>query len=312
MKRPSIEAWALLALLGLIWGASFMLTKIAVADLPPMTLVALRLAMAAAALSGVAAAMGARGPRGRRLWVYAAAAGVSGAVAPFWLISFAQIHIPSAVTGVLMAPMPLLSLGFAAIFVPGERFTALRVVGFGAGFVGVLILVGPAALEAAGSSEGGDLTLLAYAASLGAATCYAMNGIVVKRAEADDMFGFGAAILVTSAAIAAAIAGLTETPDLAAVEAQAWAATIALGLGATAAGQVLLMRIIALAGPPFFASVNYQVPLWAVVFGVAFLGEATPPGFWLALVLILSGLAAAQYGDAIGRRQGARSAPPRV
>ena len=56
----------------------------------------------------------------------------------------------------------------------------------------------------------------------------------------------------------------------------------------------MMLKIIQLAGPPFLSLVNYQVPLWAVVFGVAFLGETLPGSFWIALALILAGIAVAQ------------------
>ncbi|MEO1613533.1 MAG: DMT family transporter, partial [Pseudomonadota bacterium] len=235
---PSFLAWALLILLGIIWGSSFMLTNIAVREFPPMTLAALRLALAALLIGAVAMAAGARLPRSRRLWAFALASAIIGNVLPFWLISWSQQHIPSALSGLLMAPMPLISLLLAHFLVSGERMNLPRVIGFCAGFAGIVVLIGPGALALIGG--GGGLAQLGQLASLGAMLGYAVNGIVVKRAAAPDALGISVAILVLSALIAAPLAFALETPDFDAVSLEGWGTMIALGVGATATGQILL------------------------------------------------------------------------
>lgn len=299
---PGFLAWSLLILLGVIWGSSFMLTNIAVKELPPMTLAGLRLALAALLITVAARIAGARLPRNGRLWAFALASAIVGNVLPFWLISWSQQHIPSALSGLLMAPMPLISLMLAHFLVAGERMNLPRLIGFCAGFAGIVVLIGPGALKLIGG--GGDLALLGQLASLGAMLGYAVNGIVVKRAAAPDALGISVAILALSAGLALPLAFLLEEPEFGAVSIETWGAVVLLGVGATAAGQILLMKIIALAGPPFLASVNYQVPLWATVFGVALLGETLPAAFWIALALILAGLAIAQLGGRLPGRRG--------
>lgn len=280
-----------------------MLTNLAVRHVPPMTLAALRLALAAALLWTAARAMGARMPTLRihsRLFGFAIASAVLGNVLPFWLVSWSQQHIPSALTGLLMAPMPLVSLLLAHFLVAGERMTGARLAGFFAGLIGVVILIGGDGAALFG--EASPLFLLGQAASLGAMLCYALNGVVLKRAAAPDPLGISAVIMVVAALIAAPLAYAVDRPDLASLNGEAVILIIALGVGATALAQIILMKIIDLAGPPFLASVNYQVPLWATVFGVAFLGEALAREFWIALALILIGLAIAQFGGRVLRR----------
>ncbi|MEX2519855.1 MAG: DMT family transporter [Paracoccaceae bacterium] len=302
---PGGRAWALALLLGLIWGSSFMLTNMAVRDLPPLSLAALRLCFAALLLLGAAAAMGARLPgvdaKGRRLWVFAAGSGVFGTILPFWLISWAQIHVPSAMTGVLMAPMPLLSLVLSHFLITGQRMNALRIAGLLFGLLGVFLLIGPDAVGGAdghadGGVDGGGLMLLGQLASLGAMTCYALNGIAMMRAGPVDPLGMSAAVVGVAAIVALPLALWLEAPDLGAISLRTWALVGALGLGATALAQILIFAILALSSPPFLAAVNYQVPLWATVFGLVFLDEALRPMFWPALALILAGLALAQIG----------------
>lgn len=303
--RAGPLAWALLILLGLIWGSSFMLTNIAVREAPPMTLAALRLILAAALIAATARLAGARFLRLRgdgRLWGFALASALIGNVLPFWLISWSQQYIPSALSGLLMAPMPLISLMLAHFLIAGERMNAPRVIGFVAGFAGIVVLIGPDALGLIGGGVG--LYLLGQFASLAAMLCYAINGIALKRAAAPDALGISAAILMLSALISAPLALALEADQIRPISVEGWAAIVALGVGATAMGQILLMKIIALAGPPFLASVNYQVPLWATVFGVALLGETLPGAFWIALGLILAGLAVAQFGGRLPGRRG--------
>lgn len=291
-KSPSALAWALLLLLGVIWGSSFMLTNIAVRDVPPMTLAALRLVCAALFLLVVAFATGARAPRRGVTWAVVVWAALLGTVLPFWLISWAQQHIASAMTGLLMAPMPLLSLLLARIFLAGEPMGWPRIMGFAAGLGGVLLLVGPKAL----AGEESDLALLGQLASIGAMLLYTATGIVLTRAGPTDPAGMAAAIMSLSALVSLPLAFLLEEPNLPEITIESWALIGALGLGATALAQILMLRIIALAGPPFFSTVNYQVPLWSAFFGAVILGEALAPAFWAALAMILAGLALAQWG----------------
>lgn len=296
-NRPAPLAWALLITLGMIWGCSFLLTKIAVADVPPLTLVALRLTLAAAliaaytrAVTGAAPKIG--GATGRRLAPYALGAALVGNIIPFTLIAWAQLHIPSALTGLLMAPMPLFALALSHFLIAGEAMTGRKLLGFLIGLGGLVVLIGPDAVSQLG--RGDFLTLLAQFATLCAALGYAVSAIILKRAPAPDPMGVSVMILSFAAMATLPTALLIEGWALSTAAWNAIAAAIALGIGATAIGQILLMKILTMTGPPFLSLVNYQVPLWAVVFGVTLMGENLPPTFWPALVMILAGVAIAQ------------------
>lgn len=300
-QAPGAAAWSLLVVLGLLWGSSFMFTNIAVREIPPVTLSGLRLALAALVVWLYARARGVATPgfdvEGGRIWKVAAVSALIGSAGPFVLISWSQQHIPSALSGLLMAPMPLLSLLLSHFLVAGEGLTAGRLAGFALGFGGVAALIGAEAFTLLG---GGDaFYLMGQLASLTAMTGYALNGIYLKRSAPPEPLGVSVLILAFAALMTLPAGLIIEQPDFAAVSAKAWGLTVILGLGASGAAQVILMLILALAGPPFLASVNYQVPLWSAVFGVTLLGETLPPAFWAALALILAGLAIAQFA---GRR----------
>lgn len=290
-------AWALLIGLGVIWGSSFLFTGIAVKELPPTTVVGLRLALAAALVWIIAQAIGARPPRlktpdGRRLWKFAAAAAVTSNIAPFLLISWGQQHIPSALSGLLMAPMPLMALALSHFLVSGEQMTKGRFIGFAIGFGGVVYLIGTEAVAQLG--RGDTLALIAQLGTLMAAFCYAISSIVLKRAEAPDALGISVIILAIAAVVTIPMGMIAGGADVTTASWLTLLAITSLGIGSTALAQLMMLKIIQLAGPPFLSLVNYQVPLWAVVFGVAFLGETLPGSFWIALALILAGIAVAQ------------------
>lgn len=295
-------AWALLIALGVIWGSSFLFTSIAVRELPPVTVVGLRIGLAACVIWVIAGAMGAkppslRNPAGRRLWIFALGAALTSNVLPFLLISWGQLHIPSALSGLLMAPMPLMSLALSHFLVAGERMTPGRFTGFAIGFAGVVYLIGT---EAAAQLGRGDmLALIAQIGTLGAAFCYGISSIILKRAEAPDTLGISAVILTIAALITVPLGLLTSDADITNTSWAVLAAIVSLGVGSTALAQIMLQKVIQLSGPPFLSLVNYQVPLWAVVFGVVFLGEDLPGSFWIALTLIMIGIAVAQMA---GRR----------
>ncbi|MGB0506098.1 MAG: DMT family transporter [Pikeienuella sp.] len=303
--RPPALAWVLLVTLGIIWGCSFLLTKIAVEGVPPLTLVALRLTLAGAliaiytrAVTGAAPRV--TGPIARRLVPFAMAAAIAGNIVPFTLIAWAQQHIPSALTGLLMAPMPLFALALSHFLIAGESMTGRKLIGFLIGLGGLVVLIGPDALGQLG--RGDMLSLMAQLATLTAALCYAISAIILKRAAAPDPMGVSIMILSFAAMAALPAALLIEGWTLSAAGWRSVAAAIALGIGATAIGQILLMKILSMTGPPFLSLVNYQVPLWAVVFGVTLMGETLPATFWPALLMILVGVAIAQMK---GKRAGA-------
>lgn len=290
-------AWARLIVLGMIWGGSFIATEIALEGFPPLSLVAGRVAVAALALIGLAHALGRglprwRGPQGPRTWAFALAIALLTSAAPFSLLSWAQTHVGAGLAAVFMALLPLMVLPLSHFLLPGETMTARKLGGFSLGALGVALLIGPQAL--AGLGAGGS-NLLAEVACLAAVFLYACGSLTAKKAPPTDPVSFGAAALGLSALIVVPLALIADRPWT--LPAPGWgsvAAVAALGLAPTAAAQVLLLQILARAGPPFLSLVNFMVPVWALVFAVALLGEAPAPRTGVALALIFAGVAHAQ------------------
>ncbi len=288
-QSPGLMNWLTLALLGLIWGASFMSISVALDGAGPLSVAAIRLIIAAVTLLAVAFAMGLRLPpfNQRKLWLCIIGMGLFTNAVPFTLLSLAIQNVPSAFAGLTMAAVPLLVLPLAHFLVPGEAMTRIKTAGFALGFAGVLVLIGVTDLF---SGDGAGWSRLAC---IGAAFCYAIGSIITRNAPPVHPLAYSAGGLLVGALIMLPVAlGLEGLPG--AMTGPVWGALIYLGLGPTALATILLVRVIQSAGPSFMSLVNYQVPVWSVIFGVTFLNETLPANFVIALALILGGLAISQ------------------
>ncbi len=281
--------WVRLAALGLIWGGAFPLVEVALEGMPPLTLAAARLALAAGFLVPLSLLYGGL-PKGGAVWAFAAGVALFSNALPFALLSWGQTHVTAGVAGVAMAVMPLMALPLSHVFVPGERMTLRGSLGLGIGFIGVLILIG---FDALADFGGGGVAVWAQIACLAATVCYVSGSILIKRAPKVHPIAFAASAMLLGAMmavpVALAVEGVPTLPGLTPT-----VALVVLAAGPSVLALLLMLKILSTAGPPFLSLVNYQVPVWATVFGVIFLDERFEPRLALALVVILFGIAVAQ------------------
>jgi drug/metabolite transporter (DMT)-like permease len=294
IERPSPTplAWLLLFLLGLTWGGSFLGIAKALTGFGPLTIAAGRIGIAAIILTGIALASGVGLPPwstrlGRRIWLHCLGMGVFSNALPFALLSWGQERVSSGFAGITMAVVPLLVLPLAHIFVPGERMTTRKATGFVIGFFGVVLLIGH------GDQGGAEAVGIARLACVAASCSYAVGAIVTRLAPPGPAISFGAAALLIASAISIPLAlgfeGWPASPPVPAL-----VGVLYLGILPTALATLALVYIVQSAGPSFMSLVNYQVPVWAVILGLAVLDEELPPQFLGALGLILLGLAVSQ------------------
>ncbi|CRL10522.1 putative inner membrane transporter YedA [Phaeobacter italicus] len=290
-NSPGAANWAKLLFLGVIWGASFMAVTVALQGFGPMSIAALRIFSAALCLLVLVYAMGIGLPSlrtrdGRIIWACALGMGFFTNALPFSLLSWGQTYVASGFAGVCMAVVPLFVLPLAHVLVPGEQMTLRRTISFLIGFAGVVVLIGLDAFRSAGT----DFESLARLACLGASLCYAIGSIITRLCPQVNMLSLSAAALSCGALIIVPAAlwqeGLPQNPP----PRDALLAVAYLGLVPTALAQVLLVQVARSAGPAFLSTVNYQVPVWAVLFGALILNESLPPQLFAALALILGGL----------------------
>jgi drug/metabolite transporter (DMT)-like permease len=281
--------WGMLLLLGLVWGGSFFFAKVALAELPPLTLVLARVGIAAAALHVVAIAAGSKLPRGAPIWRAFFAMGALNNLIPFSLIFWGQTQIASALASILNATTPLFTLIVAHLFTADEAMTARKLVGMAAGFLGVAAMLGGEALEAATGSIAGQLACLAAALS------YACAGVYGRRFRALSLAPAAAATgqLTATTLMMAPLAAIIERPWTLAPPGLATAgAVLGLALLCTALGYVLYFRILAGAGATNLLLVTFLIPVSAILLGTTILGESLAPRHGVGMALIALGLAA--------------------
>jgi drug/metabolite transporter (DMT)-like permease len=296
--RGALPWQAQFVLLASIWGSSFLFIKIAVDDLAPVNVALGRCALGALTLLAVLRVRGERLPRDRRLWGHLAVAALLLNAAPFTLFAIGETHISSVLAGIWNATTPLLTAVVVLAALPEERPTARRVAGLLVGFAGVLLVLGPWDLRAAGSLAGN-------LACLGAACCYALGNPYTRRylaASPVPLTGLAAAQLLCATAQLAAVAALTS-PAPAGVSLKTAASMLALGALGTGVAYQLVYGIIRATSATTAASVTYLIPVFSTALGVAVLDESVAWHQPLGALVILTGVAITQ-----GLIRGARRA----
>ena len=281
---PSLRDWAALILLTVLWGSAFAFIKHGVQTLPPAALILVRIGLAALLLTGWAWLRGHRlPPLNDQRWLWFAGLGFFGNTLPFFLVSWGQQHIDSALAGILVAIMPLATVAMAHVFVPGEHLTLRRLAGVVTGFAGVVLLLGPAALTDLGGAD-----VWAQLGVVAAAVCYGINAILARLIPPTSPSVSGAGMLICGAlfALPLGLASLAAAPEVAPT---AWLAVIWLAAGPTALASVVLMQVAGTAGPNFLAIANYLTPIAAMVTGLV-IGETIGWNAVAALAVILTGV----------------------
>jgi drug/metabolite transporter (DMT)-like permease len=275
-----------------MWGSSFMFNKLGVATVPPLTLVAGRLTIGALTLLAILYAKGVRLPPLGTIWIAYGVLGVVGNALPFFLITWGQEVVDSALAGILMAAMPLATLVLAHFLVQGERMTAARVAGFALGFVGIVFLMEPAAAAGLG---GAALQVLSQLSVLCGALCYSANSILARLSIRSDFLVAATGTLLVAAILVLPLALVVDAPWILRPSLSSVAAITWLGIGPTAIATVFYFQLISSAGPTFMSLVNYLSPAVAVFLGVTLLGEQPGVSAYAGLALILTGIAASQW-----------------
>ncbi len=285
--------WARLLGLVAIWGTAFLFIDLSVETLPPGTLVAARVSIAAVVLVLAVRFLGLELPAPGALWLRFLLLACVGNAIPFFAISWGQQRVPSGLAGILMAVMPLTTLLLAHFFVPGERMTSRRTTGFVMGFAGVVVLTGPDALSGLGGAPSDIVFQLAV---LSGALCYAINTILAGRMPVMHPIVSAACVMLMASAVMLPFSFWVDRPWRLTPSELSLASVVWLGLVPTGAATVLYFRIVSSAGPTFLSLMNYLIPGVALATGVVIAGEPFEWHVVGALTLILAGLFTSQTG----------------
>lgn len=291
MMRLGPMDWGLLVLLSLLWGGSFLCVGIAVQELPVLTIIALRVSLAALVLWGIALFSGHQRPRGRKTWQAFLALGLLNNVIPFGLIVFGQQTIGAGLAAILNATTPLWTVLIAALFLADERFSKQKLFGVLLGLVGVIVMVGPDSLAGISRNLGAQLAVL------GATLSYAFASVFGRRFAAAKISPLHTALgqVTASSFILVPLALMIDTPWASALPSQATIfAILGLAVLSTAGGYLLFFNILERAGATNVSLVTLLIPPSAIAMGMLFLEETLQGIHFIGLALIILGLLSLQ------------------
>ena len=291
MQTPTLTNWLSILALGVIWGGTFMVVSIALQGYGPLTVACARTTLGAAVLLVLMRALNRPLPSfDGRMWKYLIVIGLLNTALPFALLSWGQQYVPSAFAGISMAALPLFVLPLAHIFTD-EKLSTRNLVGVTLGFVGAVVLIGPSILRIGSGWEP-----LGQIACIAAALSYAISSIMTRRCPPIDPITMAALLLVVGAiALIPATLIVEGVPTIA--DRTSTIAIIFLGIVPTALAALLRVYTIRSAGAVFLTLVNYQVPVWSMIFGAWILSEILPLRFFIALGVIMFGLIISQWSS---------------
>jgi len=267
-RRMHGRDWALLGVLSVLWGGSFFFNGVALRELPPFTLVFLRVALAAVSLLPVLRIYRIGFPKGLSGWQPYFAIALLNNVLPFSLIVMGQTYIPSGLASILNATTPLFTVLVMAA-AGDEKLLMRRIAGVLTGLIGVIILRG----QDLGfkTSEGtGILLCLAGAFSYGLAALYARRRLANSPPLATASFQ-----LMASSLMMAIVAAAFERPwQLAMPGATTWLAIAGLATLSTALAYIVFFQILRRSGPSNVMLVTLLIPVTAILLGYLVLGES--------------------------------------
>jgi drug/metabolite transporter (DMT)-like permease len=292
-QRMGTKDWAMLLLLSFLWGGSFFLIGVVVAELPPLTIVTLRVGVAALTLWAVLLIGGYEIPKSFKLWRAFFMLGLLNNVIPFALIVWGQNHIGAGLASIINATTPLFTILIAGAFLADEHMSPQKVVGVVVGLFGVAVLIGGEPLADIGLDM--SLQTLAQLAIMGAAISYGCASVFGRRFKALGISPFSTAVGQVTAAtiILLPVTFLVERPDqLANPSLQTWLAILCLGVFCTALGYILFFKILSSSGATNVVLVTFLVPITASFLGWLILNEQLHSRYFIGMAFIGLGLAA--------------------
>lgn len=293
MSTPQINLsmstfeWMMLIALSIVFGASFFFVAIIVDDLPPMTIVFLRVLIASFTLHFFMKVTSRTMPWSRDIWISFFGMGLLNNVVPFVLIVWGQTQIASGVASILNATTPLFTVLVAHVLTTDEKLSPLRATGVVGGFFGVAVMIG------GGAIANGLTTALAQLACIVAAFSYAGASVFGRRFKRMGVNPYAVATgqVTASTVMMLPIMLVIDQPwMLPAPTSISVFALIGLGVFSSALAYILYFRILDSAGATNLSLVTFLVPVSAIFLGIAILGETLLPRHLFGLALIILGL----------------------
>jgi drug/metabolite transporter (DMT)-like permease len=287
MKMDAFD-WVMLITLATVWGGSFLFNAILVAELPVITIVAIRVTVAALALWGFVRVTGRKIPTAPQVWGALLFLGVLNNAIPFSLIVQGQTQITSGLASILNATTPFFTILVAGFFLTDERFSVLRVLGVVVGFSGVILMVGPEALGSLGADFWAQICALGAALSYGFASVF---GRRFRELKVDPVMVATGQVTMSSLVLWPIALWIDGPQDILGLSFNAAASMFGLAVLCTSFAYILYFRILERAGATNISLVTFLVPISAIILGVLVLGESIFIKEIIGMTLIGLGLA---------------------
>ena len=288
-RAMTVRECGLLALLSLLWGGSFFFIGVAVKELPPLTLAALRVGLAALILWAGAPLISARPRRSGKAFAALALLGIGNNALPFALIAWGQTHLPAGLASILNAATPLFAVLVAHAFTVEEKLSRFKIIGAVAGMAGVAWVIGPNVLLGRGGVDA-----WAEGAVLLAALSYAATAVFARRVSGLGLKPLDVATGQTTAGAIylVPVALLFDRPwSLPVPSAAVIASVLAIAALCTALAYVVYFRILSGAGATNVLLVTLVAPATSVILGALILHERLLARQFLGFAVIAVGLA---------------------
>lgn len=277
------DLWAF-AGLSLAWGSSFFWIKIALEELGPFTLVAIRLLLGVIGLVAIAAISKPARQFTHRQWRMLVILALTNVAVPLVVTSWGQIFIDSGVASILLSSVPLFTVVMAQVMLDDDKFTWGRGLALLVGFAGVYILL----QRDIGS---GQSTLLGYAAQLAGSALYAFSGVLARRGLQGMSVVYQSLVpIALGDALIWTAVPFVESPIQLPESTLVWAAMLWLGIVCSCVGYLLYFYLLHSIGPTRTSVVTYTFPVVGVGLGVLFLGETLDASLLAGAALILASL----------------------
>jgi drug/metabolite transporter (DMT)-like permease len=290
-KKAGLFEFTLLTLLGILWGIPYALTKISLATIPPITMVAARVSLAAIALWIVVFTLQCKLPERRHVILRLFIQGCLACVLPYTLLAFGQRSVGSALTAILNSTTPLFVCLISLTWTRHETLTFARLFGVSIGLAGVVMIAGASALLGVGQSAVGQTAIIL-------ATVASAASVIHGRRFADIPPEFTAAGTLTSAALVLVpLCFIVEAPLEVVPSSASVVALLVNAIVATAFGFLVYFRLIRSIGSMGTASVGYLKLAVGALVGSTLMGESLTRTAAIGLLAILFG------AIAINRRQ---------
>ncbi len=282
-----LPEWGMVFTLASIFGGSFLFIRVARHDLPPLTLIAMRVAIAALVLNAVVKIAKVKLPSERAIWAQLAVLSILNNVIPFWLIAWAQGYIEAGLAAILNATTPFFTILIAHWATHDEKISVQKIAGVLVGFLGVVVMIGVEQLSSFG------INAMAQMAVVAASAGYACSAIYGRRFK-----GMGLSPLTTAtgqvtmgATMLVPLACLIDRPwTLAMPSSQAIGSVVTLGVLCTACAYILFFKILMRAGARNANLTTFLVPVMAIFLGSVFLNERLQAKHFMGMAVLAVGL----------------------